>query len=343
MILFGRDLATELLVVAEVGQNHEGSVDKAKELIAAAIAAGADAAKLQSFTPTRLCSRADAERLARLERFALNEDQQLDVFEWARTNQFPLFSTPATEDWVDFVHYQSAGVAKIASGDSTFLPTIRRSLELGSTLILSTGGTTVEELDGVIDEITVALGREALSNRLALMQCVSCYPPPVAQANFGAIPFLRSRYGVQVGFSNHFVEPAVPLAAVACGASILEMHVTDSRNDREFRDHALSWEPEQLNTFIPIARQLRQASLSPVKEVQPCESVSLSAMRKGIIAARDLPAGHELRPDDLAYARHEAAAPWDEVESYFGARLKSPVGKGYPLNVDAVEPREPIE
>lgn len=342
MILFGRDLSTELLVVAEVGQNHEGSVDKAKELIAAAIAAGADVAKLQSFTPTRLCSRADAERLARLERFALNEDQQLDVFEWARANQFPLFSTPATEDWVEFVHHHSEGVVKIASGDSTFLPTVRRAIELGATLILSTGGTTVDELDGVMAEIRGTLGGEALDNRLALMQCVSCYPPPVAQANFGAIPFLRSRYGVHVGFSNHFVEPAVPLAAVACGASILELHVTDSRRNREFRDHALSWEPEQLSTFIPLARQLRQASLSPVKEVQPCESTSLSAMRKGVIAVRDLPAGHELRLGDLAYARHEEAAPWNKAENYVGARLKSPVGEGHPLNDDAVEPPMPI-
>ena len=337
MILFGRDLSTELLVVAEVGQNHEGSVEKAKELIAASIAAGADVAKLQSFTPSRLCSRADAERLSRLERFSLTEDEQLELFEWARTHQLPLFSTPATEDWVEFVHRQSRGVVKIASGDSTFLPTVQLAVELGSIILLSTGGTSVEELDGVTAAIKASLQGESLSDRLALLHCVSCYPPPVAQANFGAIPFLRSRYGVHVGFSSHFVEPTVPLAAVACGASILEVHVTDSRHAREFRDHALSWQPEQLSTFVPLARQLRVASLSSTKDVQLCERSIVKATRKGLVASRDLKAGQEIKAVDLSFARHESAAAWDEAERFVGKRISADLAEGYPLTLAMVD------
>lgn len=336
MILFGRDLSKDLLVVAEIGQNHEGSVGKAKELIAAAIDSGADAAKLQSFTPSRLCSSEEPIRLARLEKFALNEEEQLEVFSWARAHGFPMFSTPATEDWVEFVHVQSGGVVKIASGDSTFLPTILRAANLGSTLILSTGGTTVDELDRVVETIASVVGPGNLGHRLALLHCVSCYPPEVAEANFGAIPFLQNRYLVQVGFSNHFVEREVPLAAVACGASILEIHVTDDRRDRDFRDHALSFEPDELQDLVTLARQMRRAAVGSRKEVQSCELALVSSMRKGLVAARDLEAGTVLALADLSYARSSSAVPWHQLDDVVGQVLKVPVHEGFPVIPQAV-------
>ena len=337
MILFGRDLSNDLLVVAEIGQNHEGSVDKAKELISAAIDSGADAAKLQSFTPSRLCSREEPERLARLEKFALNEADQIEIFSWARGQGFPIFSTPATEDWVEFVHVQSRGVVKIASGDSTFLPTILRAANRGSTLLLSTGGTTVEELDGVVEKIASVVGPVNLNDRLALLHCVSCYPPEVGEANFGAIPFLRKRYSVQVGFSNHFVEREVPLAAVACGASILEIHVTDDRRGRDFRDHALSFEPDELHDLVTLARQMRRASVESRKELQSCELTLVSSLRKGLVAARDLAAGTVLDLADLSYARSSSALPWHQRDDVVGRVLRVPVLKGFPVIPEAVE------
>lgn len=337
MDLFGRDLTRELVVVAEIGQNHEGSVEKAKELIAAAISSGADAAKLQSFTPRRLCSSADPERLARLERFALSEEDQLDIFEWARGAGLPLFSTPATEDWVDFCFEQSGGVIKVASGDSTFFPTIDRAAQLGSTLLVSTGATSIQEIDALVEHLRSLYPTGDLSDHVALLHCVSCYPPPISEANLGAVPFMRERYGLHVGFSSHFAEPAVALAAVGSGASVLEVHVTDAKVDRSFRDHAISLEPADLQAVIPLARQLRSAALDSRKTVQPCEKDAIASIRKGVVTTRPLDQGHTLTRKDLAFARHAEALPWHELDTCVGRRLARPVGEGFPLTEGSME------
>src|SRR5579862_431048 len=145
MELFGRNLDRDFVLIAEIGVNHEGSLDKAKELVRLAHEAGADAVKLQSYTPARYASASDRERLARVTRFALSEADHLELFELARELGANLFSTPVTEDWVPFLDKQ-ARAFKIASGDLTFEPVIRAAARTGKAVILSTGASTLEEV-----------------------------------------------------------------------------------------------------------------------------------------------------------------------------------------------------
>ena len=179
-------------VVAEIGVNHEGSLSKAKDLIYAAWEAGADAAKLQSYTLERYCSPKDADRYARLRSFEFSMKDHEDLFGWAAKEGGNLFSTPVTEDWVEYLAAKS-GVIKVASGDSTFWPTLEAAAHSGAKILLSTGATTVLEMDEIIQNLSAVIDPTELQQRLILLHCVSSYPASPREANFGAIRFIRER------------------------------------------------------------------------------------------------------------------------------------------------------
>jgi N,N'-diacetyllegionaminate synthase len=330
MNLFGRNLDQELCVVAEVGLNHEGSVQKAKEMIISFHQAGADAVKLQSFTLERYCSRMDAARYERLGKFGLSRDAHDELFSWARQLSIPLFSTPLTEDWVTYLAEQS-GVVKIASGDSTFLPTVELAADSGALIILSTGATTVEELDVTMQHLEHRLSPGTIGERVALMQCVASYPAPDEEANLGAIRFLRERYKTVVGFSSHFISKDIPISAVATGASVLEVHVTDSKENRNFRDHSLAFEPDDFRDLVERARIVHRAAREHVKRVQPSEMATLAEIRKGIVASRDLRAGDRAGEESLLFARSPRAASWRELQGLIGRRLLRSIPAGFPV------------
>ncbi len=330
MKLFGRELGAEVAIVAEIGVNHEGDVDAASRLIKAAARAGADAVKLQSYTPERLASTADPARLARVSRFALSAQANERLFAEAKGSGVRLFSTAVTEDWVPWLAAHAPAL-KIASGDLTFEPVIRAAARTGRVVILSTGCGEVEEVDRAVEWVTRELGNRAPREHLVLMHCVSAYPAPSTQANLLSVPFMRDRYAVEVGYSNHVVGVDVSLAAVALGASLIELHVTDRREGREFRDHHLSLEPHELADFVVRARAVWAARGSESKGVQECERPSRDLIRKGLVAARDLAAGTVLSAEDLMYARPATDVPSGELYRVIGRVLPCELLRGMPL------------
>jgi N,N'-diacetyllegionaminate synthase len=330
MKLFGRELGAEVAIVAEIGVNHEGDVDAASRLIKAAASAGADAIKLQSYTAARLASAADPARLARVARFALSVQAHERLFAEAKSSGVRLFSSAVTEDWVPWLA-EHAPALKIASGDLTFEPVIRAAARTGRVVILSTGCGELEEVDRAVDWVAREVGSGALREHLVLMHCVSAYPAPSAQANLLSVPFMRDRYAVEVGYSNHVVGVDVSLAAVALGASLIELHVTDSRDGREFRDHHLSLEPHELADFVIRARAVWAARGSESKRVQECERPSRDLIRKGLVAARHLAAGTVLAAQDLMYARPATEVPSGQLHRVIGRVLPCDLPRGMPI------------
>ncbi len=325
MKLFGRDLETDLVVVGEVGVNHEGDPESAKRIIEAVAATGIDAIKLQSYTPARYASASDPERLARVSKFALSESAHRGLVALARDLGIPLFSTPLTEDWVPFLAANCEAI-KIASGDLTFEPVIRAAARSGKPVLLSTGCGTLVEIDRAVDWVRQETG--SLQDRLVLLHCVAAYPTPVEQANVRSVPFLRERYRLPVGFSNHITGPEAVYAAVALGACVIEVHVTDRRAGRTFRDHALSTEPHELAALVRTVRAIKASLGEWGKAVQPAEAPSRDAMRKGVIAARDLQPGIVLREDDLMYARPATQFAAMERPRLIGRKLRGVVKAG---------------
>jgi N,N'-diacetyllegionaminate synthase len=328
MQLFGKDLSRETALIAEIGVNHEGDPDKAVELLRLAAAAGADAVKFQSYTPARFVSTDDPERLARVTRFGLDEAAHRRLAAEAQKAGVAFLSTPVTEDWVPLLAELGAAI-KIMSGDLTFPTTIRAAAATGKPVLLSTGGGTIEEIDRAVGWVRDEVGEAALAERLVILHCVSAYPTPPAEANLTAIATMAARYApIPVGYSNHVTGPEAVIAAVALGAQLVEVHFTDRKEGREFRDHSLSADPEDLAYLARTIPEVRSARGDGEKVPQACERPAVAAIRKGVIAARDLPAGRRLTREDLMFARPGSEVPALEIESVVGRTLTAPLSEG---------------
>lgn len=335
MDLFGKNLEREVVVVAEIGVNHEGDVKAASRLVHAAAQAGADAVKLQSYTAERFVAATDAGRLARARRFALDEAAHKSLAKEAAALGIGLFSTPVSEDWVPFLD-SICPVIKIASGDLTFEPVIRAASATGKPVILSTGDGTMDEIERAVGWVRDEVGEAALPERLILMHCVSAYPTPIGEANVRSVPYLRERFCLPVGYSNHVLGGEAVLAAVALGAQVIEVHFTDRKEGREFRDHAMSFEPAELAGLVASVFRVRASLGEYDKRPMPCEAPVIDAIRKGVVAARDLDAGTVLGADDLAYARPATEFPAHELPALVGRRLSRAVAGGTPIPRNAI-------
>lgn len=337
-MFFANNKADLPLIIAEAGVNHEGDKDAALRLIEVAARAGADAIKFQSYTPERFVAASDTERLERVRRFSLDHDAHLSLAEEARRRGIVFCSSAISEDWVAPLA-ALAPVIKLASGDIDFDPVIIAAAQSGRQVILSTGCANLDEVERAVETFGRAMGPGRLEERLMLMHCVSAYPTPLEQANLNAIPTLKQHFGLQVGWSNHVIGPAACHAAVALGADAIEIHITETRTGRTFRDHELSFEPDELTQLCRNLRDLRHGLGDGIKRPQPCEAGNRAALRKGIVAARDLAAGHVLTVDDLAYARPAAQFFSTEMGQVLGQRLTDAVQAGHPIARDRISGR----
>jgi N-acetylneuraminate synthase/N,N'-diacetyllegionaminate synthase len=327
MKIFGCDLDREVAVVAEIGVNHEGDVEAASRLLRLAAEAGAHAVKFQTFTPGHYTSSSDPARLARVTKFALDRDAHLRLAREAKELGVVMFSTAVSDDVVPFLAEQFPAI-KIASGDLDFETVIRAAARTGRPVILSTGLGTIDEVHRAVGWLRDEIGATELRDRVVLMQCVSGYPAPVEEASVLGVPYLAEATGLRIGYSNHVIGPDACYAAVAHGACMLEVHFTDKKTGREFRDHALSFEPDDLRALMAVVPRIRASLGARGKERQASELVNLKAVRKGVVAARNLAAGHVLTRDDLSFARPQTEFAAGEIDSLVGKRLSRALRPG---------------
>lgn len=327
MRLFGKDLDTEVAVIAEIGVNHEGNLDTAIRLLTLAHESGADAVKFQTFTPARYASASDPARLARVTTFDLGLEGFRRLANEALRLGVAMFSTAVSDDVVPFLAENFEAI-KIASGDVDFEPGIRSAARTGRPLILSTGLADDAEIDAAIGWIRDEVGPKALRDRLVLTHCVSAYPTPIDEANVRAVAYLAQRTGLRVGYSNHVIGFEASLAAVALGACMIEVHFTDRKEGREFRDHAISFDPTDLKMLVAAVKRTRASLGAHSKTRQPSEIANLRLIRKGVVAARDVAAGTILAPEDLMFARPATEFLASEIKTVIGQRLRAGVRRG---------------
>lgn len=339
MRLFGKDIEKEVTIIAEIGVNHEGSLGKALELIELAAGAGADAVKFQSYTPERYISSGDPERLARVTKYCLDLDAHKQLKRKADSCDIHFFSTAVSEDWVEPIAAISDTI-KIASGDLTFEPVIRSAARTGRTIILSVGLGEIAEIDRSVGWLKEEIGSDKIAGRVALMHCVVAYPTPVEQANVSNIGYLQQRYGLTAGYSNHVVGPSACYAAAGRGTKLFEVHFTDQKEGRSFRDHALSFNPDELAALVKELPRIAAAIGEPGKFRQLAETANMQAARKGIVAAKDLAAGIVLTEGDLQFARPAIEFSSGELSLVVGARLNIAVKQGFPVPRAAISPKQ---
>lgn len=327
MQLFGKDLQHDLLIVAEIGVNHEGSLAKARELVQLAAQTGVDAVKFQTYRPEHFISTSTPERYERVSRFGLPIPAFAELAELATSLGLGFFSSAIDESVIpDLAAY--CPVIKVASADLTFEPTLRGVAATGKPMILSTGLGTVAEIEQAVKWIQAEIGTAPLEEQVILMHCVSAYPTPLEEANLRAIPFLQEHFGVLVGYSDHTLGSLACLGAVSLGACVIEKHFTDQKQGRDFRDHELSADVEDMRHLVESARTLRKALGTYGKQPMPSELPNRDVIRKGVVAARDLPAGTILTRQDLMFARPATEIPSAQIEAVVGRTLMQDLKKG---------------
>ena len=325
-----------LYVVAEIGLNHGGSLDRALAMVDAAAAAGVSAVKVQLLTAADLVAPscpAPAHVTATGLRgffaaFELPESAYRAIAERARSHGLGLLATPLSLGAVDLLERVGVDAYKIASGDIIWDGLIRRCASTGKPLVISTG---MASLDEVAHAVACAQSGGAAS--LALLHCVSAYPIPAGSENLRAIATLSRAFGLPVGLSDHGADEfAVPLA-VALGASLYERHLVLDGDERAV-DAAVSSTPARMATLVRTAARAKAALGSGEKMCLPAEAVNLSASRRALCAARRLVAGHILQDGDLTALRPAIGVAPHRASDLIGRRLARPVDEGSAL-VDA--------
>lgn len=327
MIIGSYDTARRPLLIAEIGNNHEGDPGHAMELAEAAMASGADAVKAQIIDPARLVNVAQAERIAQLTRFRLGHDVFLKMAERVRAlgglflaSVFDCQTLAAVQGDLDAI--------KIASGDLDFDPLLEVAAASGRPIILSTGMSTMAEIVHAVDVIGTRVGAHApLAQRLAVLHCVSRYPTPLEQANLRAIPRLAAALPVTIGYSDHTLGIEAAVAAMALGARIIEKHFTLDKNRSSFRDHALSAEPAEFARLAGLVRASDAMLGDGVRDAAMPDAETRAVARRSIVAARSLPQGTTLSAADLDYVRPAGGISPTEAASLLGRRLRRPLGQ----------------
>jgi pseudaminic acid synthase len=254
-------------IVAELSANHRQSFDKAVELVQLAKQSGADAVKLQTYTADTITIRSNRDEFV-IKGGTLWDGQTLhDLYEAAHTPWdwqpklravaievgLEFFSSAFDSTAVDFLESINVAAHKIASPELVDIPLIRKMARTGKPLLMSTGMASLEEIDEA-----VAAARQEGATQLCLLKCTSAYPAPPEEANLRTIIDLTQRFGIHVGLSDHTMGLAVPVAAVALGACIIEKHLTDSRSNSG-PDSAFSLEPHEFSQMVCAVRSAERA------------------------------------------------------------------------------------
>lgn len=338
----------QCLVIAEAGVNHNGDVQRAHALIEAAARAGADAVKFQHFRAADLVApQAPSATYQRHAGAPLSQRDLLEPLELplaalkelashAHEAGLVFLATPFGTQALEELLRVPVEAVKIASTDLVNGPLLEAASRTGLPLIVSTGTAEQDEIDAAVGRIE----RCGAGDRLVLLHCVSAYPTPLERANLRAIISLRERYGVPAGFSDHTTSAVVGAWAVACGAVVLEKHLTLDRS-LPGPDHAFSLTPED---FAEYAAQVRAAGAALGDGSLGCQPEELEVRRVArgrLIAARSAPAGAVLEPSMVRIQRAGQGLEAGDLDALLGRRLARPLRAGQPLTREHFDPPVP--
>jgi N,N'-diacetyllegionaminate synthase len=322
------DLTQRVAIVAEIGNNHEGSFDVACELVRAAAQCGVDAVKFQTFKTEQFISPTDTVRFARLKSFELTLEQFADLAHLAKSLGMLFLSTPL--DLESAAGLESlVNAYKIASCDDTFYPLLERVAKSGKPVIISTGISDWEQVQKTTNYLYQCWQSQAINHpQLAVLHCVSSYPVPPEEANLNSIRFLAQHLDCPIGYSDHTIGIEAAVLSVATGARIVEKHFTLDKQYSDFRDHQLSADPTDLQQLVDRIRQAEVLLGTPNKLVQPCAAISATAIRRSIAAKHDLNPGDRIESTDLIWTRPGSGIAPGLEASLVGKSLRRAVAAG---------------
>jgi N-acetylneuraminate synthase/sialic acid synthase len=331
-------------VIAEIGHNHQGDVDKARKLFWQAKQCGANAVKLQKRDNRTLFTREAFERPyenensfgptygAHREALEFGWSEYQDLQQYAAELEITFFATPFDRPSADFLEKLDVPVYKIASGDLRNLPLLRHVAAFGKPIILSTGGGTLDDVRRAYDAVA------PINPQLAILQCTASYPAAFDELNLRVIQTYRTAFpDCVVGFSGHDNGIAMAVVAYMLGARIVEKHFTLNRAWKG-TDHPFSLEPQGLQKMVRDLRRTRLALGSPAKTCLPSEVSAVQKMGKKLVAARALPVGHVLTEVDVAVkSPGDGLSPF-ELPNLLGLTVQRALEADEDLTLDVFAP-----
>ena len=334
-------------VIAEVGHNHQGDVEKAKALIHAAKECGADAVKLQKRDNRTLYTRAlyeapyDNEHSfgrtygEHREALELTAADWLELREFSREEGLTLFGTVFDEPSADLLAELDLPAFKVASADLVNTPLLRHVAGLGKPVFLSTGGGTLEDVERAVETIL------PLNQQLCVMQCTAAYPCEVDELNLQVVHAYRERFpDLVVGLSDHQSGIAMALVGYMLGARVIEKHFT-LNHAWKGSDHAFSLMPEGMRRLVRDLHRVPAALGDGVKRPLPSEERPLEKMGKKLVAGRDLPAGHVVVTGDLvAKSPADGGLPPYVLDDLLGRALRRPLAEEQDVALEDFEPAD---
>jgi N,N'-diacetyllegionaminate synthase len=313
------------IIIAEAGVNHNGSTEIAKKMIDAAVKAGVDYIKFQTFKTERLASKSakkadyqvnnthnsdsQQEMLKKLE---LSEENHFELMNYCKNKNIAFLSTAFDFDSLVFLANLDMDFFKIPSGEITNYPYLKKIAQYQRPAILSTGMSTMYDIENAM---TILLNNGLNKNDITILHCNTEYPTPFESVNLRAMLTIAEKFDVKVGYSDHTRGIEVPIAAVALGATVIEKHFTLSR-DMQGPDHKASLEPDELKAMVVAIRNVEKALGSRENHVTGSEYKNMDIARKSIVAAKDIKKGDSFTADNITVKRPgNGISPmrWEEV------------------------------
>ena len=328
-------------IIAEAGVNHNGRFESACQLIDVAVVAGASAVKFQTFKAEKLIAPEapkanyqivntgnDQSQLEMVRQLELSYDDFRRLFDYCEKQQIMFMSTPFDEESADFLDQLGMEIYKISSGEVTNLPFLRHIAKKGRPIILSTGMSTLGEIESAVQSI-VETGNEKLS----LLHCVSNYPVDFADVNLRAMRTMEMAFGYPVGLSDHTLGVEVPIAAVALGATIIEKHFT---LDREMigPDHRASLEPNELTTMVRTIRNVEMALGDGRKLPKASEINTAQVARRSLFVAESIFENAIITPEAIVALRPGTGISPALLPLILGRRARYNIAAGTMLSLD---------
>lgn len=334
-------------IIAEIGINHNGGVDIAKDMIKVAKKSGADAIKFQTFKAEDFISDKNMEyeyfegenrskkikesMYEMFKRHELSYDEQKEIFHFGKKQGIEIFSTPSYKGGVDFLEELETPAYKIGSDDLTNLELLEYISSKGKTTIISTGMSSQEEIEDAI-EVFSKIGNKG---NLVLMHCVSLYPSPPEYSNLRVIQSLKETFNVPVGFSDHSSGTLISALACALGANAIEKHFTLDKN-MNGPDHWFSLDPEELGELVENIRTTEKALGTKKKELYDFEKEPHDNYRRSIVASVYIPEGTKITEDMIYYKRPGNGLLPKFKKQLVGKKTRVPINKNEQIDFSKV-------
>jgi len=344
MIIGKHDLNQKIFIIAELSANHNGSLDTALQTITAMKESGADAIKLQTYTPDTITLDCDSEMFTISQGTLWDKRKFHDLYaeamtpwEWhetlfkhARDLGMEAFSSPFDASAVDFLSTLDVPAYKIASFEITDIPLIEYTAAKGKPIIISTGVATLNDIEEALEAC-----RRVGNDQITLLKCTSAYPAPLGEMNLLTIRDMAKRFGVQVGLSDHTMSLAAPVAAAALGARVIEKHFILDRG-MGGADSAFSLEPHEFKAMVEAVRDTEKLLGQVTYELSP-KSLKSREFARSLFVAEDVKEGDIITERNLRSVRPAFGLPPKYLPQLLGKRFSRNIPKGTPMSLDLSE------